>query len=109
MSKMGLMGLLKNAKKFQEMMTQADTELKKVEIAGESGAGLVKVRLNAKHEIQSLVIDPALLKESVDIVSEMIMAAFNDANQRLLQETQKRMAGASDLLAALKGEDEDDQ
>ncbi|OGT67794.1 MAG: nucleoid-associated protein, YbaB/EbfC family [Gammaproteobacteria bacterium RIFCSPHIGHO2_12_FULL_45_9] len=106
MSKMGFMGLLKNAKKLQEMMALTETELQKIEIIGESGAGLVKVALTAKHAVKSLTIDPSLMKEPVEIVSEMIVAAFNDANQRLITETQKRMAGASDLFSAFKDEED---
>ena len=54
--KMNIMSLLKNAKNIEKMMSQAQEELEKIEITGEAGAGAVKVIMNAKHTIKSIII-----------------------------------------------------
>ena len=41
--KLNLGSLLKNAKKMQEMVEQAQTELKNTEVTGNAGAGAVKI------------------------------------------------------------------
>ena len=44
MMKGGLGNLLRQAQQMQETMQQAQAELAAVEITGESGAGMVKIR-----------------------------------------------------------------
>lgn len=96
--KFNLGNLMKNAKKIQEMMQSAQEELGKIQVTGESGAGLVRATLNAQHELLSLDLADELLKESKEIVEDLIKAALNDANQKILKITQEKMMSASNLL-----------
>lgn len=87
--------LMKNAK---GMMEKAQQRLSTITAHGESGAGLVKVHVNAQHEILELNIDDELLKESKDIIQELIRAAINDANHKINKAAQDNVMSMSDLF-----------
>lgn len=96
--KFNLGSLMKNAKKIQEMMHKAQEELAKVRVTGEAGAGLVTVVLTAQHEIVQLTLSDELLKESKEIIEDLIKAAFNDASQKVSKITQEKMMSAGSMF-----------
>lgn len=96
--KFNIGSLMKNAKKIQEMMQKAQSELSKIEVTGESGAGLVKVTVNAQHEVTQLHLTDEVMKESKEIIEDLIKAALNDANAKISKITQEKMMSASALL-----------
>ncbi len=97
--KFNLGNLMKNAKKIQEMMKKAQDELAKIEVSGESGAGLVKITLSAQHEVIEIKLADDLMKEPKDIIEDLIKAAINDANRKVLKITQEKMMAAGSLLS----------
>lgn len=96
--KFNLDNLMKNAKKMQDMMQEAQAELAKIEVNGESGAGLVKVTLNAQHELKALNLSDELLEEDKGVIEELITAAFNDATQKVTQMAEERIMSGSQLF-----------
>ncbi len=64
-----------------------------MEITGESGAGLVKITINGRHEARQVVIDPSLLEDDKDMLEDMIAAASNDANRKLEKTIQEKFSG----------------
>lgn len=105
-SKFNLGSLMKNAKKMQEMMEKAKAELAKVEVIGEAGAGVVKVTMNARHQVIKITIDPELQKEDIAVLEELIAAAFNDASNKVDEVTKSKMMNFSDMLGGMKEEEE---
>ena len=65
MMKGGLGNLMRQAQQMQETMQKAQAELADLEVTGESGAGMVKVVLNGRHEAKSVTIEPKLLGEDL--------------------------------------------
>lgn len=96
--KFNLGNLMKNAKKIQEMMQKAQEELSKIEVTGESGADMVKVIITAQHEVVRLILSDELLKEEKEVIEDLIKAAFNDANQKVIKITQEKVMSSSDLF-----------
>lgn len=90
--------LMKNAKKIQEMIQKAQEELSKIEVTGESGAGMVKITLTAQHEVIKLVLSDELLKEAKEVVEDLIKAAFNDANQKVVKITKEKVMSSNSYL-----------
>lgn len=105
-NKFNIGSLMKNAKKIQEVMQKAQDELAKVRITGESGAGLVKVTITARHDVIEINLADELLQEPKEIVEELIKAAFNDANQKAIKITQEKMISASNFVGDMGNEDE---
>jgi DNA-binding YbaB/EbfC family protein len=79
----GLDDLVKQAQQMQERIKQLQDEVARLEVTGESGAGLVKVTLNGRHEARRVLIDPSLTKESHEMLQDLVAAAINDAARRL--------------------------
>src|SRR5690554_8037781 len=76
-------GLMKKAQKMQEEMQKAQEEAAKAEIVGESGAGMVKVTMNGRHDVRRVEIDPSLMTEEKDVLEDLLAAAVNDAVRRV--------------------------
>jgi DNA-binding YbaB/EbfC family protein len=93
MMKNQLAGLMKQAQQMQENMQKAQEELARIEVEGQSGAGLVKVVMTCKHAVKRVSIDPSLLGEDKDMLEDLLAAAINDAVRRVESTTQEKMSG----------------
>jgi len=88
-----LAGMMQQAQKMQENLKQAQDEIAAAIVQGESGAGLVRITLNGKRQVQKIVIDDSLLQEDRDMLEDLIAAAFNDAVHKVSVLKQEKMAG----------------
>jgi DNA-binding YbaB/EbfC family protein len=84
--------MMQQVQKMQENLQRAHEELARTEVTGEAGAGLVKVTMNGRHEARGVSIDPTLIGGDREMLEDLIVAAINDANNRLAEVTQRRMA-----------------
>lgn len=87
--------LMKNAK---GLMDEAQQKLSKITAHGEAGAGMVKVTMNAQHQLTELTVEDELLKEPKNVLEDLVLAAVNDANQKITKATQDNMMSISDML-----------
>jgi nucleoid-associated protein EbfC len=98
--------MLKEAQKLQSRMTEMQAKLAETEISGSAGAGLVNVTLNGKGEMRALKIDPSLAEPGeIEVLEDLIVAAFNDAKARLeahLQQEMGKLTGGMNLPPGLK-------
>ena len=93
MMKGGMGNLMKQAQKMQEQLQQAQEKLADAEVTGESGAGLVKVTMNGRHDVRKVDIDPSLLSEDKEILEDLLAAAVNDAVRRVEANQKDKMSG----------------
>ena len=93
MMKNQLAGLMKQAQQMQDNLQKAQEELARIEVEGQSGAGLVKIAMTCKHDVKRVKIDPTLLGEDKDMLEDLVAAAVNDAVRRVEATTQEKMAG----------------
>ncbi len=75
--------MLSKAKKMQEKMKEVQQSLDKIEVKGVSGGNLVQVVLKGNQEMKSIYIDPNAKKEKDEILNDLIIAAHNDAKEKL--------------------------
>jgi|SRR3970040_1533399 len=99
----GLSQLMKQAQEMQANMQKAQNELAKLEIEGEAGGGMVKIRMTCKHEVRRVALEDALLKDDKEMLEDLIAAAINDANRKIEQTVQERMASLTTGLALPPG------
>ncbi|HEX7465425.1 MAG TPA: YbaB/EbfC family nucleoid-associated protein [Usitatibacter sp.] len=85
--------LMKQAQQMQENLKKAQEELAKIEVEGQSGAGLVKIVITCKFNVKKVAIDPSLVGEDKDMLEDLVMAAMNDAVAKAEAATQAKMAG----------------
>ena len=84
--------LITQAKKMQEKMKETQEALKKVEIEGISGGNAIRVIMNGDGELKKISLDENLLKESKEIVEDLIVAAHNDAKSKLKKKTSEEIS-----------------
>ena len=90
--KMGNMNeLMKQAQAMQEKMQKMQEDVAKLEVTGESGAGLVKVVMNGRHDVRTVNIDSSILSEEKEILEDLIAAAINDAVRKVESTSQQQM------------------
>ncbi len=100
MMKGGMEGLMKQAQEMQAKMQKAQEELAKAEVSGESGAGLVTVVMNGRHDVKNVDIDASLMSEDKEILEDLIAAALNDAVRKVekySKDEMGKMAGGMGL------------
>jgi nucleoid-associated protein EbfC len=93
MMKGGIGNLMRQAQQMQETMKKAQEELAGLEVIGESGAGMVKVTLNGRHEAKRVSIEPKLLSEDKEMLEDLLTAAINDAVQKIAVRSQEKYSG----------------
>jgi DNA-binding YbaB/EbfC family protein len=91
MMKGGMGNLMKQAQQMQAKMAKAQEELAKLEVTGESGAGMVKVTMTGAHSVRRVEIDPSLMEDDKEMVEDLVAAAFNDAVRRVEEQNKDRM------------------
>ena len=92
--------LITQAKKMQEKMKETQESLKKIEVEGISGGNAVKIIMNGDGELKKIFLDNILMKESKEIVEDLIVAAHNDAKSKLKKKTSEeisKVTGGIDL------------
>ncbi|CAL4323548.1 YbaB/EbfC family nucleoid-associated protein [Buchnera aphidicola] len=95
-NKNNLTNLMKQAKKMQDKMSKIQKEISIIEVTGESGAGLVKITINGSYDCKKIEIDKNIMKEdSIEMLEDLIVAAFNDASRRISEEKKKKMSNIS--------------
>ena len=80
----GYSKMKKQRKQMEEQFARMQEELANSEHEGSAGGGLVKIVLTGDKNIKSIKISPECVdKEDVEGLQDLIVAAFNDAVNRL--------------------------
>jgi DNA-binding YbaB/EbfC family protein len=86
--------IMKQMQGMQQKITKVQEEIAQKEFDGSSGGGVVKVTITGKGLMSAIKIDPSLLdKNEIDILEDLVIAAFNDARKKLDDETEGTMSG----------------
>jgi nucleoid-associated protein EbfC len=101
-----LADIMKQVSSMQARMGDMQAKLEGLVITGQSGGGLVKVVLNGKAAVQSVSIDPSLMKaDEREILEDLIVAALADAKgkvEAVAAEEMKGLTGGLPLPPGLK-------
>jgi DNA-binding YbaB/EbfC family protein len=99
----GLSQLMRQAQQMQESMQKAQEELASMEVEGQSGGGMVKIRMTCKHEVRVVDIEPQLFAEDRGMLEDLIAAAVNDANRKVERTVQEKLASVTGGMALPEG------
>lgn len=81
---MDIQEIMKQAQEMQAKMTSVQDKLAETEIEGESGGGLVKIKLTGKGLVTGVTISEDLLKvEEKEVLEDLVAAAFNDTKNKI--------------------------
>ena len=88
--------LARQAQKIQDDMEAASAELEAKEYEAAAGGGAVKVTVTGKLEVVKVDIQPEVVDpEDVEMLSDLIMAAVNEAIRTAAKEKEERMDAIS--------------
>jgi nucleoid-associated protein EbfC len=89
-----VMDLQKMIKTATEMQDRLQKELGEMRVEGSSGGGMVNVVLDGHKSLQSIRIDPEVAgKDDVDMLQDLIVAAFNDAAAKVDEALAQKLGG----------------
>jgi DNA-binding YbaB/EbfC family protein len=88
--------IMKQAQQLQERLSQVQEAVARRTVEASAGGGMVRVVVNGKHEVLSLTLDPAILKEDVELVQDLVIAAVNEGirnAQKMVAEEMTKATG----------------
>ena len=79
-------------KQAQQMQQRMQEEIAKIRVEGSAGGGMVTVSMDGHKNLLSIKIDPEAAGD-VEMLQDMILAAFNDAMKKVDEESQSKLGG----------------
>jgi DNA-binding YbaB/EbfC family protein len=100
---MDMNDLVKHAREMQEQMKKAQEEALNRFVEGESGAGLVKITMNGRHDVKQVDLADGLLQEDKAVVEDLIAAAVNDAVRKIEDSNKDALSGMASGMKLPEG------
>lgn len=95
-----MQNMIKQAQKLQEDMAALQAELDTREYSASAGGGAVTATVDGKHRVTALEIKPEVVDpDDVEMLSDLIMAAVNEAVGQAVKTSEAEMAKISGNLA----------
>jgi len=79
-------------KQAQQMQQKLQEEVAQIRVDATSGGGMVSVKMDGHKNVLSVKIDPEVVGD-VEMLQDMMVAAFNEAVKKVEEETQGKMSG----------------
>ncbi len=93
---LNMQGLMKQAQQMQKKMQEAQEQLANSEVIGTAANGLVSITLSGKSEMKKISVDKSLVApDDVEMLEDLIMAAYNDAHNKVDAMSEESMKSAT--------------
>jgi DNA-binding YbaB/EbfC family protein len=79
-------------KQAQQMQQRMQEEIARIKVEASAGGGMVTVGMDGQKHVTSVKIDPEVAGD-VEMLQDMVMAAFNEAAKKVDEETQSKVGG----------------
>ncbi len=79
-------------KQAQQMQQKMQEQIAAIRVEGSAGGGMVSVKMDGQKNVLAIKIDPEVAGD-VEMLQDMVLAAFNDAAKRVDDESQSKMGG----------------
>ncbi|HIW95655.1 MAG TPA: YbaB/EbfC family nucleoid-associated protein [Candidatus Corynebacterium gallistercoris] len=94
--------IMQQAQQMQAQLQEAQKEIAASTVTGEAGNGLVTMEVAGSGEVKSLTIDPKVVDPSdVETLQDLVLEAFQRANQKLQDLAQEKMGPLSGGMSGL--------
>ena len=87
--------ILDKAKEIEAKMKESQEKIKNIKIEGISGSNSVKVTLNGDGEMIKIDISTDIIKEDKSIIEDLVVAAHNNAKEKLKLKTTEEISKAT--------------
>ena len=96
---MNIQKMMKQAQQMQQKMAEMQAQMEQREFVGKAGGGMVEITVNGKGTMLKAAIDDSLLnKDEKDMLEDLIVAAFNDAKNKVDSESQNELSSLTSGL-----------
>lgn len=90
---MKLPGNMQNMmKQAQQMQQKMQEEIALIKVEASAGGGMVTVQMDGQKRVLGVKIDPEVAGD-VEMLQDMVMAAYNEAAKKVEEEAQTKMSG----------------
>ena len=79
-------------KQAQQMQQRMQEEIEQIRVEASAGGGMVTVKMDGQKRVLGVTIDPEAAGD-VEMLQDMVMAAFNEAHKKVEEQTQQKMGG----------------
>ena len=79
-------------KQAEQMQKKLQEEIALIRVEASAGGGMVTVHMDGKKNVTGVKIDPEVAGD-VEMLQDMVMAAFNEASKKVDDEAQQKMGG----------------
>ena len=93
------MNMVKQAQQMKKRMAEMQAEIAKLEMEGEAGGGLVKVRVTGENKLTGVQLDPKAA-EDLETLEDLILVAANNALEKVqthVSGEMKKLTGGMNL------------
>lgn len=86
--------LLQQAQQMKDQIQKAQEKMKAMEFTGSSGGGMVSVTISGTGDMLKVHVDQKLMNpDDTEILSDLIVAAYNDSKSKLESAMTEQMGG----------------
>jgi DNA-binding YbaB/EbfC family protein len=79
-------------KQAQQMQERLQAEIEKIRVEASAGGGMVTVKMDGHKHVLGVTIDPEAATD-VEMLQDMVAAAFNEAAKKVDDESKGKMGG----------------
>jgi nucleoid-associated protein EbfC len=79
-------------KQAQQMQQKMQEQIAAIRVEASAGGGMVSVKMDGQKNVLGVKIDPEVAGD-VEMLQDMVMAAFNEAAKKVDDESQSKMGG----------------
>jgi nucleoid-associated protein EbfC len=79
-------------KQAQQMQQRMQEEVARIKVEASAGGGMITVQMDGQKHVLGVKIDPEVAGD-VEMLQDMVMAAFNEAAKKVDDETQAKVGG----------------
>jgi nucleoid-associated protein EbfC len=79
-------------KQAQQMQQKLQEQIAAIRVEGSAGGGMVVVKMDGHKNVLNVKIDPEVAGD-VEMLQDMVLAAFNDGSKKVDEESQAKMGG----------------
>ena len=98
----GQMNMMKKIQEMQAQMEQKQAEIEASEFSASAGGGAVEVTVTGAHEVRDIKLQPDVVDpEDIDMLTDLIIAATNEAMRKADDAMNQAMQSAQSGLAGL--------
>jgi hypothetical protein len=79
-------------KQAQQMQAKLQEQIAAIRVEGSAGGGMVTIKMDGHKNVMGVKIDPEVAGD-VEMLQDMVLAAFHEAAKKVDEEAQGKMGG----------------